>query len=372
MDRLKPTKILHVYKHAKPDTFGGIEGVIETLVTNSKAGFEQVDVIGCVKSGGARTFKHKSHNVHLFKTVFSIGSTPFSLQMAVWAWKNFRNYHFIYLHYPFPFGDLLALLCKKHAKLLVMYHSDIVSQPLFLRAIYRPLEKLMLHLANRIVATSPQYAATSKNLKNNRKKLEIIPIGVEDVSKHPRNVPALSFDFEASFFLFIGQFRRYKGLQSLLEAAPIVKGNILIVGISSLEASKKQLFVDRNLDNVTFAGKLTEQEKHYCLSKCQGLVLPSNKRSEAYGVCLVEAAAFGVPLVTCEINTGTSFVNLHGITGFVVEKDNSTSLAFAMNKILHDPQLQASLGSGARHHYELNFRARSMVSKHKKLLDKIV
>ena len=37
----------HVYKHAKPDTFGGIEGVIETLVTNSKAGFEQVDVIGC-------------------------------------------------------------------------------------------------------------------------------------------------------------------------------------------------------------------------------------------------------------------------------------------------------------------------------------
>ena len=100
-------------------------------------------------------------------------------------------------------------------------------------------------------------------------------------------------------------------------------------------------------------------------------MLPSNKRSEAYGVCLVEAAAFGVPLVTCEINTGTSFVNLHGITGLVVEKDNPTSLACAMNKILHDPQLRASLGSGARHHYEANFRAGSMVSKHKKLLDKI-
>ena len=223
MDSVKPTKILHVYKHAKPDTFGGIEGVIETLVTNSKAGFEQVDVIGCVKSGGARTFNHKSHNVHLFKTVFSLGSTPFSLQMAVWAWKNFRYYQFLYLHYPFPFGDLLALLFKKHARLIVIYHSDIVSQPLLLRALYRPLEKLMLRLADSIVATSPQYAATSKNLRNNRKKLEIIPIGVEDVSKHPRNVPALEFDFEDSFFLFIGQFRRYKGLQSLLEALQKLK-----------------------------------------------------------------------------------------------------------------------------------------------------
>ena len=42
---------------------------------------------------------------------------------------------------------------------------------------------------------------------------------------------------------------------------------------------------------------------------------------------LVEAAMCGKPLISCEIGTGTSFVNVHGETGLVVEPEDPVALA---------------------------------------------
>ena len=70
---------------------------------------------------------------------------------------------------------------------------------------------------------------------------------------------------------------------------------------------------------------------------------------------LVEASMFARPLISCEIGTGTSYVNEHENTGFVVPPEDTQALARAMNSLLVDDALAHRMGIAARMRYELLF-----------------
>ncbi len=70
---------------------------------------------------------------------------------------------------------------------------------------------------------------------------------------------------------------------------------------------------------------------------------------------LLEASMFGRPLISCEIGTGTSYVNAHEETGFVIEPQSPAALALAMNTLLNDDALSARMGVAARSRYEKLF-----------------
>ena len=67
------------------------------------------------------------------------------------------------------------------------------------------------------------------------------------------------------------------------------------------------------------------------LSKC--LVLPSHLRIEAFGFSLLEGLMFGKPLISCDIKTGTSFINKHNLTGYVVKPKSVIQIKNALDKI---------------------------------------
>jgi rhamnosyl/mannosyltransferase len=106
------------------------------------------------------------------------------------------------------------------------------------------------------------------------------------------------------------------------------------------------------LKNVVFAGRVSDAEKAALLRACRLVVLPSHLRSEAFGMVLVEGAICGKPLVSCEIGTGTTFVNVAGETGLVVPPGNAAALHTALARLLRDESLAQRLGQGARRRYE--------------------
>ena len=196
---------------------------------------------------------------------------------------------------------------------IILYHSDIIKQK---RAayLYEPLRRLFFRRADRIVATSPQYAASSAILaKESRKKLRTIALAVAPDSVEPDTQVLETFGLgHEPYVLFVGALRYYKGLHTLIEAASRIPAKIVIAGIGRDEESLKQLAHTRQTGNIIFAGKITDAQKRALLEHATVFAFPSCQRSEAFGMALAEAAMYGVPMVSCSIGTGTSFVNRDG------------------------------------------------------------
>lgn len=265
--------------------------------------------------------------------------------------------HFLY---PWPFADILHAAVRPDRPAVLTYISDVVRQR-WLGMAYAPLMWRTLRQMRVIVANCPAYAKTSPILSHPdiRNKVRVIPLGIEE-SSYPKDgddsvFQRLGLNRDEPYFLFIGVLRYYKGVHFLVEAAKNLGAKIIVAG-SGPEGESLKLLVDENAaDNIVFAGQITEGEKVALLKNCRALVLPSHLRSEAFGMVLVEAAMFARPLISCEIGTGTSYVNDHEVTGFVVAPESPDQLRWAMKTLLDDEQLAVKMGVASRNRYDQLF-----------------
>ena len=271
----------------------------------------------------------------------------------------------IHYHFPWPFADLLHLATRPKAKTVMTWHSDIVRQK-FLCRLYAPLMNRMVAQMDALVATSPAYASTSPVLSQSKiaKRLHTIPLGIDEDSLPAKGddgiFARLNLGLEEPYFLFVGATRYYKGLHFLIEAAAEVPAKIVIAGAGPELSELKQFAKRFPAAQIVFADRVTDEEKVALLRQCRGFILPSYVRSEAYGMVLVEASIYAKPMVTCEIGSGTSYVNAHLETGLVVPPASPRSLAEAMNRLLVDPATATRMGRAARQRYEQLLTGESM------------
>jgi rhamnosyl/mannosyltransferase len=271
-----------------------------------------------------------------------------------------RKSDILHYQFPWPFADVLHLIIKPKIPSIITYQSDIVRQK-WLNITYNPLMWKMLSSMRFVVATSPAYLRTSLILSHSsiRDKVRIIPNGIDE-STYPKKDDDVVFrrigiESDDPYFLFIGVLRYYKGLHFLVRAAKAVNARVVVVGLGPEGGKLQELVAEAKVGNVVFAGQVNDADKVALLKRCRALVLPSHLRSEAFGMVLVEAAMFGRPMISCEIGTGTSFVNLHNETGFVVAPESPDELARAMNMLLADDELAIQMGIAARARYERLF-----------------
>jgi rhamnosyl/mannosyltransferase len=207
--------------------------------------------------------------------------------------------------------------------------SDIVRQRL-LRRVYAPLERVFLGSAAALVATSPNYANSSPVVQRWRQKSLVIPIGLDAAQFPVPDADRLAQWRQRAggrFLLFLGVLRYYKGLAYLLEALAGSDVRMVVAGdgpeAATLQAQAQTLGLG---ERVTFVGRVSDEDKHALLTLCEGFVFPSHLRAESFGVSLLEAAAHGKPMISCEIDSGTSYINQDGETGLVVPPANPAAL----------------------------------------------
>lgn len=295
---------------------------------------------------------------------------PTSCDLGDWqAFKTFseevKRSDIVQYHFPWPFADAMHWIVRPKIPKVTVYHSDIVRQK-FLGMLYTPLMMRTLQDMQAIVATSPNYLETSPVLqhKNIRDKVRVIPLGIDEKSYHLAQndgiFSLIGVDKNEPYFLFLGVLRYYKGLLNLIEAAKGLNVKIVIAGSGPELKALRQLTLENSWNNVVFAGQVSHQEKIALLRGCYSFVLPSHLRSEAFGMVLVEASMFQKPMISCEIGTGTSFVNQHEETGLVVQPDSTNELREAMMFLLQHQSVAERMGQAARRRYEKIFSGEAL------------
>lgn len=355
-------RILHVFKTYLPETVGGIEQVIYQICQSGIAHGIESHVLTLSAKPEPSDLMLAEHHVHRAKLDLQLASTGFSYSVwgrlkALAAEADVVNYHF-----PWPFMDVLHFAARIKKPTVVTYHSDIIRQKHLLK-LYRPLMHRFLGSVDRIVAASPNYLATSDVLTHYRDKTSIIPYGL-DKAAYPVPSPARSAQwrqrFGERFFLFVGVMRYYKGLHILLEAAKGTGYPIVIVGSGPLELELRAQAQALGLNHVHFVGRVDDDDKVALLQLCSAMVFPSHLRSEAFGISLLEGAMYGKPMISSEIGTGTSYINVHNQTGLVVPPSDPQAFRAAMRTLWDNPPLAAQMGLQAERRYEQLFTAERM------------
>jgi len=367
-------RVLHVYRTYFPDTQGGLEEVIRQICKNTISHQVESRVLTLSDDPDPAIIERDEAYVYRYKCTFEVASCGMSFS-AIAGFKQLVEWaDIIHYHFPWPFADLLHLLSDVKKPSVMTYHSDVVRQKELLW-FYRPLMHYFLGRMDRIVATSPNYAATSETLALFRDKVEVIPIGLNMDSYPLLNSQVLELmkaRVGDGFFLFIGVLRYYKGLNILLDAIKDSDLKVVIVGSGPVERELHQQAERLGLDNVHFLGRVDDDEKVALIELSRAMVFPSHLRSEAFGVTLLEGAMYGKPLISTEIGTGTSYVNEHNVTGFVVTPNDAQSLRDAMMRLHQDAELAAEMGRAAHKRYEALFTGLMMGERYARLYESVL
>lgn len=368
--------VLNIYKTYFPDPPGGLQEAIRQIcLTTSRIGIKNT-IFTLTPKLDQKTITFPEAKVVREKSWWAPASCdisgPASLNTYAELTKHANVIHFFY---PWPYADLLNLLAPSKKPKVLTYISDVVQQK-YLNKLYAPLMWHTLRQMDVIVANCEAYARTSPILSHPyiRDKVRVIPLGIEESSYPSVNELIAATPFKLAslspgepYFLFIGVHRYYKGLHTLIKASMRCNAKVLIAGSGPKTDELKNLAIQIGASNIIFVGQVSDAEKMSLIAGCRALVLPSHLRSEAYGMVLVEASMMAKPMISCEIGTGTSFINLDGKTGIVIPPESESKLAEAMQLLLNDSELATQMGTAARKRYEENFSGTVLGESYAKL-----
>lgn len=367
-------RVLHFYKTYFPESVGGVEQVIRQMCVGTGRLGVRNEVLTLTRQKEQRDVEFEGHKVRLLPLDFEISSTGFSLAAFRELARMAEDADVVHYHFPWPFMDLAHFVSRIKKPSLVTYHSDIVRQKQLLR-LYQPLKHRFLQSVDTIVATSPNYMASSAVLDRYRDKTRVITYGL-DKTIYPEPDQARMDRWRTQigerFFLFVGVLRYYKGLHILLDAVANTDYPVVIVGAGPIENELKAHAERLGLTHVLFVGALDEADKVALLTLCYALVFPSHLRSEAFGISLLEGAMYGKPMISSEIGTGTTYINIDAETGLVVPPSDPQAFGEAMRTLWDNPELAAAMGKRAEARYWELFTAEQMAKSYTALYHELV
>lgn len=367
-------RVLHFFKTYYPDTTGGIEQVIFQLCQGTRRLGVESQVLTISQNPSPARLQVADHQVVRVKETLNLASTGLSMRVFGQFKEMAAEADLVHFHFPWPLMDLVHFVIDHGRPTVLSYHSDIVKQRTLLK-LYGPLMKRFLKSVDRIVVASPNYLYSSEALKPFAHKTVVIPYGL-DQSAYPiastTTLNRLQKSVPEKFFLFVGVLRYYKGLDSLLNALEGVDYPVVILGSGPNELELKAQAQKLQLRNVLFLGRLDDEEKVCLLQMCYALVFPSHLRSEAFGISLLEASMHGKPMISCEIGTGTTYVNIHEETGLAVPPDSPAALREAMHRLWSNPEETQRFGNNARARFQALFTADRMCESMVQVYDEVI
>jgi glycosyltransferase involved in cell wall biosynthesis len=201
----------------------------------------------------------------------------------------------------------------------------------------------------------------------------VVACGIEDEARLylGRRRPAQN----GPTILYVGVLREDKGILVLLEALAHLRErglqfNMRFVGgfaSSAFERTVKAFLTDRHLEgNVLFSGVLTGQSKAEAYADADVFCFPSYFAAESFGLVLIEAMSFELPVVATLWRAIPDIVD-DELTGLLAPIRNPEAIADRLERLLKSPELRIEFGRRGRK----KFLARFTVAEYQRHLGAI-
>lgn len=245
-------------------------------------------------------------------------------------------------------------------------------------------KKILLHFHNRGVAQGARENKINHFLYQfalGGKKTNIIllsPLLYPDVSRYVKadhvfycangipllyqTVPAQKTPNKKVNILFLSNMIVSKGIFTLLDACVQLKKEnkdfeCHFVGdwLDITENSFHQKVTELGLTDIVFAhGKKYGTDKNKFYEKADIFVFPTQYDLETFGLVLLEAMQFELPVIATGIG-GIPDIILNNETGYIIDKNNPAELADKLTLLINDPLLRESMGKAGKKRFDEKF-----------------
>lgn len=192
----------------------------------------------------------------------------------------------------------------------------------------------------------------------------VVPNGIDDPWRPGREVERTKTNI-----LFVGMLTESKGVLVLARACAELnaRGISCIVEVMGRFPSPEVEALIRNQvhaldisDRFCFLGELHGQAKWDAFARAAVFCFPSYYESETFGVVLIEAMSFALPVVSTRWR-GIPEVVVEGETGFLVAPRDFVATADRLELLLGDPELRQKLGAAGRRRFLERYTADSYI-----------
>lgn len=346
---------------------GGVEKVERDLTEGLSARGIYCDML-CASFDGAKEMQviplNEKGRIIVVPTWKKVAGTMLAPKMIFWMRQHAKEYDLIHIHHPDPMAALALWLSGYKDRVILHWHSDILSQRLLL-FFYKPLQNWLIRRAERVVGTTPVYVAESPHLQKAQDKCTAVPIGIDPMQPDPEKVAALRARFpDKKLILSVGRLVPYKGFSFLIDAMALLPDDyrLVIGGTGPLRQELETLITEKGLqERISLIGYIDETDVSSWFGACDCFVLTSTLKTEAFGIVQLEAMSCHKPIVATRIpQSGVSWVNEDGVSGRNVTPGKPEEYAAAIQEMAENSK---KFGESAYLRYLNRFTRKQMIEK---------
>jgi glycosyltransferase involved in cell wall biosynthesis len=362
-------KPLHLGKYFAPQ-IGGMERFLEDLIRAQHAvGTQSAAIVHADEGSAGLVDPSWLRRVPVFANVAFAPIAPRFFGALKRAIADVQP-DYLHIHTP-NLSAFVALFLPSARRIpwVVHWHSDVVASKhsLLLRLLYplyRPFERALLERATLIICTSRQYLESSAPLAAFQEKCAVVPLGIDPARMAaPSAATPNRWTQGRHRLLAVGRLTYYKGFDTLIRAvAQIPDAELRIVGDGQDRAALARLCTLLGVnDRVFFEGALSDADCALLYQTAELFCLPSRERTEAFGVVLLEAMHYGLPLLASAIpGSGVSAVVRNGVNGRLLPQDDAIAWRDAIAELATNVTERRRLGDAGRERVARKYAIKSV------------
>lgn len=241
----------------------------------------------------------------------------------------------------YTFSKLLGKYGKKECIKIAQEHNHHNNNKKYIKKVVKSLKNIDYFMP--VSQELTQFY--SKQIKNKKTKCYYIPHGLD-------YFPEKCAKIEKTQIISVGRLDPIKGFPDLIDIFKIIEPQcpnwtLNIVGGGKQYDELRNKINDLHLENKIFLlGEKNKDELNKIFSQSSIYVMTSY--SESFGLVLLEASSFGIPLVAYDSAQGAKEIIKNDENGFLIPKRNKDEMINKILDLINSSELRYNLGQTGR------------------------